>query len=72
MTQAVWSKPYYGVSHATVCGRQCTVEQYATFVKAVVFPVPGTTRSFWSSALEREFASVEEAKAWAERAARPV
>jgi hypothetical protein len=67
----VWSKPYYGVTHTTVRRRQCTVTNYThadgNFARATVFPVVGTTDTFWSDAKSETFEgenAVDLAKAW--------
>ena len=75
-----WSIPLHGVSHLSIhlsiYGaplpapkiRQCTITDYGTFTKAVVFPHLGSP-NFFSSADEKTFDGpdhVADAKAWCE------
>lgn len=70
MRRIVWSEPHHGVTHieSGVNRRfQYTVENHGTFATATVFPMEN--RPF-TNYREKQFQTVEAAKAWLEKAYR--
>lgn len=72
LTERTWTKPYYGVSHRYVNGRQCTVSTYSeTMTTATVFGRRGSGCVFSDAvAAPHSFTAADEAREWCERTAR--
>lgn len=66
-TDPAWTRPYFGVTHRYVNGRQCSVTvRSADLATAVVFGRRGTGTVF-TDTTEGSFNSADEAKAWCEQ-----